>query len=86
MDGLVYAHTMFNQSALFRCAVVRGVVRPVPPEEGGRSDGAAASGEVVVVVSGSSSRAAGGANKKKSGAATPFALREPAEETRSAEP
>lgn len=33
MDGLVYAHTMFNQSALFRSAVVRGSAAPVAPKE-----------------------------------------------------
>ena len=32
MDGLVYAHTMFNQSALFRSAVVRGRATPVAGE------------------------------------------------------
>ncbi|MCX4904647.1 pyridoxamine 5'-phosphate oxidase family protein [Streptomyces sp. NBC_00878] len=33
MDGLIYAHTMFNQSARFRSAVIRGVMRPLPDEE-----------------------------------------------------
>ncbi len=33
LDGLVYAHTMFNQSALFRSAVVRGSARPVPAQD-----------------------------------------------------
>ena len=33
MDGLIYAHTMFNQSAMFLSAVVRGHLRPVPQEE-----------------------------------------------------
>lgn len=33
MDGLIYAHTMFNQSAMFRSAVIRGRLRPVPREQ-----------------------------------------------------
>lgn len=35
MDGWIYAHTMFNQSAHFRSAVVHGTLSDVPESEAG---------------------------------------------------